>query len=75
LWGHFDPETGAIELHQDKERGDGDLLNFAVKQTMMNGGTVYVARPEEMLSRNILAAIRTLFADAEVNMTTAIRPR
>jgi hypothetical protein len=57
LWGRFHPETGAVELHQDKERGDGDLLNFAAIQTMMNGGTVYVAKLEEMPSRHILAAV------------------
>ena len=57
LWGRFDPETGAVELHQDKKRGDGDLLNFAAIQTMMNGGTVYVARAEEMPSRSLFAAI------------------
>ena len=57
LWGRFDPETGAVELQHGKERGDGDLLNFAVIQTMMNGGTVYAAKFEEMPSRHILAAI------------------
>ncbi len=57
MWGRFDPETGTVELHQEKERGDGDLLNAAVIQTMINGGTVYVARPEEMPDRNILAAV------------------
>ena len=57
LWGRFDQETAAVELHQDKERGDGDLLNFAAIETMRNGGTVYVVKLEEMPSRNILAAI------------------
>jgi hypothetical protein len=57
LWGRFDPEIGAAELHQDKERGDGDLLNFAAIQTMMNGGTVYVAKAKEMPSRSLFAAI------------------
>jgi hypothetical protein len=57
LWGRFDPKTGAIRLHQDKGFGDGDLLNLATIQTMMNGGTVYVARAEEMPSRSLFAAI------------------
>ena len=57
LWGRFDPETGAVELHQKKGGGDGDLLNIAVIQTMMNGGAVYAAPLEEMPDRNILAAV------------------
>ncbi|MFZ1399276.1 MAG: hypothetical protein WAS33_20390, partial [Candidatus Promineifilaceae bacterium] len=57
LWGRFDPETGAVELHQEKGGGDGDLLNVAVIQTMMNGGAVYAVPLEEMPSRNILAAV------------------
>lgn len=57
LWGRFDPETGAVELHQKKGGGDGDMLNIAVIQTMMNGGAVYAAPLEEMPDRNILAAV------------------
>jgi hypothetical protein len=57
LWGRFYPETGAGELHQEKGGGDGDLLNIAVIQTMMNGGAVYAVPLEEMPSRNILAAV------------------
>jgi len=57
LWGRFDPDTGAVELHQAKERGDGDLLNFAAIQTMVNGGTVYVAKSKEIPSRSLFAAI------------------
>ena len=55
--GCFDPETGAFELHQAKECGDGDLLNFAAIWTMMNGRTVYVAKSKEMPSRSLFAAI------------------
>lgn len=57
LWGRFDPETGAVELHQKKGGGDGDLLNIAVIQTMMNDGAVYTAPLERMTDGNMLAAI------------------
>lgn len=57
LWGRFDLETSAVELHQEKESGDSDLLNVAIIQTMMNGGAVYAVPLEEMPSRNMLAAI------------------
>lgn len=57
LWGRFDPETGTVDLHQEKGGGDGDLLNIAIIQTMMNGGAVYAVPLEEMPSRNILAAV------------------
>jgi hypothetical protein len=57
LWGRFDPDTGTVELHHTKELRDGDLLNFAAIQTMINGGTVYVAKSQEMPSRSLFAAI------------------
>ncbi len=47
-WGAFDPATGEVDLHDEPESGDGDLLDFAAIQTILNGGAVYVTDPEEM---------------------------
>lgn len=47
-WGAFDPGNGEVDLHDEPEDGDGDLLDFAAVQTVLNGGTTYVTDPEEM---------------------------
>lgn len=47
-WGTFDPRIGEVDLHDEPEAGDGDLLDFAAVQTILNGGAVYVIDPREM---------------------------
>lgn len=47
-WGSFDAASGEAREHDEPERGDGDLLDFAAVQTFLNGGTVYVTRPEKV---------------------------
>lgn len=47
-WGAFDPGTGEVDLHDEPEAGDGDLLDFAAIQTILNGGAVYVTDLAEM---------------------------
>lgn len=47
-WGAFDPGAGEVDLHDEPEAGDGDLLDFAAIQTILNGGAVYVTEPAKM---------------------------
>jgi hypothetical protein len=47
-WGIFDPAAGEARLHRKTEARDGDLVDFAAVQTLLNGGTVYALDPEEM---------------------------
>jgi len=47
-WGTFDPSTGEAELHEEAEFGDGDLLDFAAVQTLLNRGTVYILKPKDV---------------------------
>ena len=56
-WGTFDPSTDEIHLHRKEKTGDGDLLEFAAIQTLLNGGTVYVVEPEKMPDTGPLAAV------------------
>jgi len=56
-WGSFDPEANQVRLHSDFEPGDGDLLDTAAMQTLLNGGTVYVVEPEQVPDAAPLAAI------------------
>jgi hypothetical protein len=57
VWGRFDADTGAVELHEEKESGDDDLLNRAAIQTMINGGTIYAVPLEEMPDQAALVAV------------------
>ena len=56
-WGTFDPGTDEIHLHKKEKTGDEDLLEFAAIQTLLNGGTVYMAGAEKMPESGPLAAV------------------
>ncbi len=56
-WGTFDPVTFSIHLHEEPGPGDEDLLDFAALHTLLNGGTVYAVKPEEVPDETPLAAI------------------
>jgi hypothetical protein len=48
LWGSFDAETMAVELTDGSGVGDQDLLDLAVVETLLKGGSVYVVPAEEI---------------------------
>ncbi|NJM73233.1 MAG: hypothetical protein HC862_25605 [Scytonema sp. RU_4_4] len=56
-WGSFTPESNQVELHQEKEIGDEDLMDFAAIHTLLNGGTVYAVEPELVPENALLAAV------------------
>lgn len=56
-WGVFDPQANALAMHSEAEPGDEDLLNLAAIQTLLNGGTVYAVKPEEVPESAPLAAV------------------
>ena len=57
LWGEFDPDTMAVDLHPEPEPDDEDMLDFAAIHTLLNGGTVYAVEPEQMPDKVQAAAI------------------
>lgn len=57
LWGDFNTETMAVNLHSEPEPDDEDLLDFAAVYTLLNGGTVYALAPEELPTSAPAAAI------------------
>jgi hypothetical protein len=57
IWGKFDPDSGLIEVHKDRERGDEDLLDLATAQTFLSGGTVFALSAAEMPAGTEIAAI------------------
>lgn len=57
IWGKFDPETMAVDLHPEPQPEDGDILDLAAIHTLLNGGTVYAVKPEQMPDSKPVAAI------------------
>lgn len=57
IWGDFDPETMAIDLHTEPEPDDEDMLDFAAIHTILNGGAVYAVEPELVPDKAPAAAI------------------
>lgn len=55
-WGTFDPATNRVEMHQPGN-GATDLLNLAVRQTLINSGQVYSLQAENMPPETDIAAI------------------
>jgi hypothetical protein len=56
-WGRFDFDRLALEEHEEEKTGDEELLDLAAMQTLIHGGTVYGAKPDEMPDRQLLAAV------------------
>ncbi len=48
VWGDFDPETMAVDLHSEPQPDDQDMLDFAAIHTLLNGGAVYTVDPGEL---------------------------
>ncbi len=56
-WGMFDSAMPSVDLHQERMPGDEDLFDFASVYTLLNGGTVYAVKPEEVPGGHLIAAI------------------
>ena len=56
-WGHFDPDSMELKMHNDAQPGDEDLLNAAAIQTIFHGGTVYAVEPGEVPDDTPVAAV------------------
>ncbi len=58
IWGHYDRDDNAVELHDGHDSGDEDLLDLAAVHTLVHGGTVHALRPENMPSEGLAATFR-----------------
>lgn len=56
-WGHFEPATMHVTLHDEPEPGDEDLVNLAALRTLQHGRPVYMIAPERMPDGDALAAV------------------
>ena len=57
-WGTYDPSTGRVEVHSERQTGDEDLLDLAFVHTYLNGGNVYELESPEMAGKNAAAILR-----------------
>ena len=57
VWGRFDAAGGRARIHASRRRGDEDLLDRAVVETMRTGGTVVPLAQERLPGGGPLAAI------------------
>jgi hypothetical protein len=56
-WGRFDPEQNELSMHESAERGDQELVNLAVIQTILHQGEVYTLARSEMPNGALVAAL------------------
>ncbi|MDQ3458382.1 MAG: hypothetical protein M3498_03605 [Deinococcota bacterium] len=56
-WGVADPAQNEVTVHDERQPGDQDLLDFAAVQTLLNGGTVYAVQPDEIPDGAPIAAV------------------
>ncbi|MEN8614237.1 hypothetical protein ABFB09_02985 [Dehalogenimonas sp. THU2] len=56
-WGIFDVEEHRVKLESEPSNGAVDLVEYAVKKTLINGGNVYALKEEEIPSPTGLAAV------------------
>jgi hypothetical protein len=47
-WGKFAPDTQTVTTHPKAEIDDDDLVDLAARETLVNSGTIYMMRPEEV---------------------------
>jgi hypothetical protein len=47
-WGRYEPADDQVTTHATRAEGDMDLLDYAVRHTLLTGGTVYVVPSSEL---------------------------
>lgn len=57
IWGSFDADNNEVIVHEKAEPGDVDLLNLAAAYSILNGGTVFAAKPDQMPDQAPLATV------------------
>lgn len=56
-WGRYDPEARTAEFHDEMGTESHDLFDLAAVHTLLNGGTVYAAEPQEVPGEGEVAAV------------------
>jgi hypothetical protein len=56
-WGKFDPSAHLLDVHNERAKGDQDLLDLTAYHTILNGGTVFVIDNEKVPGGGLASAI------------------
>lgn len=56
-WGQFDPGAQQATLHEERQPGDEDLLDFAAVHSLVNGGAAYIVGQDRMPEDAVIAAV------------------
>jgi hypothetical protein len=56
-WGRFDADQNLLSVHETAEKGDKELLNLAVIQTILRGGSVYCLDAASVPDGSVVAAL------------------
>lgn len=56
VWGFYNPRSEEVHVHEKEEAGDDDLLDVAAIQTVLNGGTVFAVKEDEIPGGSSIAA-------------------
>jgi hypothetical protein len=56
IWGDFDFDGDALQLHDDRQRADEDLLNIIAVQTILHRGAAYQLPRQSMPDESFVAA-------------------
>ena len=57
MWGECDLEQDTVTVHDEARPGNENLVNVAVVQTIMNGGSVYALPPDKNPEGAAVAAL------------------
>jgi hypothetical protein len=57
IWGHFDPQSQQLDIHDEKQPGDDCLVNEAAMQVLLHGGYVHILPKDRMPGGTVMAAL------------------
>ncbi|MEZ4736193.1 MAG: hypothetical protein R3E79_54600 [Caldilineaceae bacterium] len=57
IWGTFNPGNNKVSIHQERQSGDEDLIDFAAVHTLVNGGDVFITDGMGLPEGAMVAAI------------------
>ncbi len=57
-WGRYDPASGNVEVHSERQPGDEDLLDLTFAHAYLNGANVYGLSSPEMPGKDAAAIFR-----------------
>ena len=61
IWGTYDTHTETVRTHKRQEPGDIDLVNLAVKQTLLGGGKTWLIEPDMLATTGGAATVAAIF--------------